>query len=81
MVKNKIDIMKKVNKDTKQTFQIIILLIVLSAIIQVTGTTFFGVNLLPWITLVIVVALLIVGYQSDNETIKWIRNKLKMIIK
>ena len=75
------NLIRNINNDIKQTFQIIILLIVLGGIIQVTGTTFFGVNLLPWIILVIVVVLLMAGYQSDNETIKLIRNKLKKIIK
>ncbi len=69
--------MKKIKQEINQTIKTAVYLIFLGVIVQVTGTTFFGVNLLPLIILVIVAVLLIVGYQSDKETMKWVVNKLK----
>ena len=57
--------------------KITVLLMVLGAIVQVTGTKFFGVNLLPIIIAVIVFA----GLASDKRTLNWINKKLSKVFK
>lgn len=67
-----------INDFIKITF----LLMVLGAIVQVTGTTFFGVNLLPIIIAVIVFAIIIAGLASDKRrTLNWINKKLSKVFK
>ena len=56
--------------------RITILLVVLCMIIQVTETTFFGVNLFPIIIVVLVVAIIISGLASDKRILNWINKKL-----
>ena len=58
-----------------------VLLFVIALIIQVTGTTFFGVNLLPIIIVAIVFAIILAGLTSDKKTLEWINKKLSKVFK
>jgi|TARA_B100001971_G_C17988209_1_gene430961 hypothetical protein len=71
----------KIFSGVKDFIKTTVLLIVLGAIVQVTGTTFFGVNLLPIIIAVVVFAIIIAGLASDKRTIDWINKKLNRMFK
>jgi hypothetical protein len=58
-----------------------LVLLTLGAVLKVTGTKFFGIDLLPFIIIVIAIALIIKGLQSDKKTLKWITNKLNYLFK
>ena len=74
-------LVRKIKSDIKDMFQTVLVLLILGAVIEVTGTVFFGVNLLPFILTIIVVALILKGLHSDKQTLKWIENKLNRIFK
>tara|TARA_B100001971_G_C17983121_1_gene428442 strand:- start:88 stop:324 length:237 start_codon:yes stop_codon:yes gene_type:complete len=71
----------KIFSGTNDFIKTTFLLIVLGAIVQVTGTTFFGVNLLPIIIAVIVFVVIITGLASDKRTLNWINKKLSKVFK
>lgn len=71
----------KIKSDTKGVIETTIVLIFLGAILDITGNTFFGVNLLPLIVITMVLSLIIDGLQSDKRTLKWIENKSKKMFK
>jgi hypothetical protein len=64
-----------------EMLQLTVLLIILGGVIQITGTVFFGANLMPFIILVISAALLIKAYKSDMAEISWIKKKLKEMLR
>ena len=64
-----------------KTIKLVISLFILGVIVQVTGTTFFEVNLFPLISLVVIIAIIIWVIQSNKETKKWMMNKLKRLFK
>lgn len=72
---------KKIKTNIKDMLQTFLVLFLLGAIIEVTGTVFFGVNLLPFILTIIIVALLLKGLQNNKQTLRWIENKLNRIFK
>jgi len=72
---------RKIKSDIKDMFQTVLALLILGAVIEVTGTVFFGVNLLPFILTIIVVVLILKGLHSDKQTLRWIENKLNRIFK
>ena len=61
--------------------KITVLLVVLGMIIQVTRTTFLGVNLFPIIVTIIVVAIIIPGLASDKRVLNWINKKLNKMFR
>lgn len=71
--------MRNINSALNDFIQTTILLALLGAIIEVTGTHFWGINLLPLIITIITLALIIKGLQSDKRTVTWITTKLKRI--
>lgn len=73
--------MKTIQKDLLNTLKLVISLSILGAIVRVTGTTFFEVNLFPLISLVVIITIIIWVIQSNKETKKWIMNKLKRLFK
>lgn len=61
--------------------KITVLLLILGLVVQVTGTTFFGVNLFPIILIVLIVAILISGLASDKRILNWIEKKLSKLFR
>jgi len=72
---------RKIKSDINDMLQTVLALLILGAVIEVTGTVFFGVNLLPFILTIIIVTLILKGLYSDKRTLRWIENKLNRIFK
>lgn len=63
--------------DIEDMIQTILALVLLGFIIEFSGTDFFGVDLFPFILIIVVAAMILKGLQSDKTTLKWVQNKLK----
>ena len=68
---------KTIKKEIKEMIELVLWLIFLGAIVEVTGTTFFGINLLPLIILAIIIAIIVKDYQSKCSLIKKIKKLFK----
>ncbi len=71
----------KISSGINDFIKITILLLVLGMVVQVTGTTFFGVNLFPIILIVLIVAIIISGLASDKRILNWIEKKLSKLFR
>ncbi len=72
---------KKIKSEVNNVISIVLALTVLIAVLEIAGTTFFGVDLLPFIVLIIVVVLAVKSLQENEQFLRWVERKLNKLFK